>query len=924
MRDWNKLADEVRALAKKKYRFPKNRPPFVRSQFIKFKEYDRLQMGRLDATLRAQTLDDEKKLELAALFLRMRFMVIANTSFDYTLNWRLPSNRACLHLAEKIKREDQAVIALLMPTIQTVIGAPGNLKMATEEGDDQFVPSQFLLNAAGDAVIAVDDLLDSARDNTELLFLEIKEEEKYHPDSLEVEHQYTFSAAVTPADLDRICAITGKAGREYLCALEKKHRLSQGEKPSVGHALKKLVHALLKASVLKDGSEDGVSMLVCFNPIHEFYQQWSFLPSNIKDRIAVYRPKNNHEENCSLESQLLALFDGASIVLTPAEYEKIESDDVFPCIHQIANVLGSILNSHSDLFKMPLTGMELTFIDEELPTDKYLDYLSANFKKALRYRVPVLGDDAFLLQSHLFFEIASRDAFQFYYSDFESEEVKKCISLEIKNFVSSLAHLSIVLSISPPKNWLNIIRILDDTIGLMLASDDKSWDGIVYLMQKIPSDDWVQLCDALYEWNETHNIIKVYDLLFLVDAIPHSQYDIFRKAIFRLSFSVIKNSDRAGALFWYAPLEHCGLLYHLFRPAIEAALTNAETISAFFCQVLCENWLFLALISKSILQPHISTDFMKAALSKFNEDQQLYFIGAMLPLLDEAGISQTLFLDLLLQVNIKKWVEFFNIWGAKRISAVIQNLPAFEALLKHLVIEQRHVPFMLELSKVFCFEFKVEPTKLYDLMMQFPLVKPAYFLKLFINQLPYMLSQLMHGFLSALEYGNKLTAVFLKQFGFYLEQALPLLLSDVELEKIAPWIFDETILGGHIPNSPITLLRTGFSEIKIAVECNQLCASVACYQKIRLLSQFINTDESERSGFEKPFAQVRDALLNFFGKDFFADVMEYEKKSMSAAVAVVAPMREVSVQTDFFRSSSRSASPTHTNSVRLYHSASAM
>lgn len=87
MRDWNKLADEVRALAKKKYRFPKNRPPFVRSQFIKFKEYDRLQMGRLDATLRAQTLDDEKKLELAALFLRMRFMVIANTSFDYTLNW---------------------------------------------------------------------------------------------------------------------------------------------------------------------------------------------------------------------------------------------------------------------------------------------------------------------------------------------------------------------------------------------------------------------------------------------------------------------------------------------------------------------------------------------------------------------------------------------------------------------------------------------------------------------------------------------------------------------------------------------------------------------------------------------------------------------------------------------------------------------
>src|SRR3990167_7931202 len=111
MRTWELLAKEAELLKNQTYHWPSDFPE--QTQRV-LESFDRLCITRLE-TLLSSSLSDRNKNKKIRRFFIMRWTVIANTSLDYTVNPRLPSNAWYMAIATHIAEADEAIIKIIMP-----------------------------------------------------------------------------------------------------------------------------------------------------------------------------------------------------------------------------------------------------------------------------------------------------------------------------------------------------------------------------------------------------------------------------------------------------------------------------------------------------------------------------------------------------------------------------------------------------------------------------------------------------------------------------------------------------------------------------------------------------------------------------------------------------------------------------------------
>src|SRR3989338_3967418 len=132
MRSLNEFAVQIDTLLSDRcYDWPDNLPRDIQAHLI---EFDQLCLLRLKHIIKLEIPEVEKTFRLRRFFV-MRWVIVANTSLDYTLNPVLATNQLLCAIAKTIAQPEESVCAILMPTIEKIIGSdsPANIKYASED-----------------------------------------------------------------------------------------------------------------------------------------------------------------------------------------------------------------------------------------------------------------------------------------------------------------------------------------------------------------------------------------------------------------------------------------------------------------------------------------------------------------------------------------------------------------------------------------------------------------------------------------------------------------------------------------------------------------------------------------------------------------------------------------------------------------------
>lgn len=262
----------------------------------------------------------------------------------------MPANRACLYIANAIKEpSDQSVVYLVAPTVKMVIGNPLPFADAVLDPANDFIPSRFLLNARGDALLAVYDIFSNVGANAYRL--------------LPPPRMTSISAArmqqisdipllkVSDEDCRQLRHICEPTSRVLFEELERRHLAQFDQTPSVFSLLDGLQRALMASSKAGDGTDFSACLLQCEGVVRDFYQSWKALAPEVRADVA----KRSFGGELELESFLLVIFSGTyGVTLTDEQMKRVREEDIFPCTHQIGGYIGSILSTNPDLRRLYL------------------------------------------------------------------------------------------------------------------------------------------------------------------------------------------------------------------------------------------------------------------------------------------------------------------------------------------------------------------------------------------------------------------------------------------------------------------------------------------------------------------------------------------------------------------------------------------
>lgn len=665
MRNWIALLNEIEPYSLiKSYDWPKDIPSETISCLKQLEEIDFFFLGELLDVVTEETADwshwDDEKNRRIRFILAIRGILIANSSLDYTLNPHSPVNQACLKIAEFIAHENEAVCSILMPLIKRVIGSnptPENLQSAATNVNERFVLSEFLISADGESLISLEDMIEGARNDTNSFF------------AVDAKKNSTFDLTST----DR--AHIRRLNPTYFNQLHEIHRTKQGQKPSIGWALQELISGLLRSSVVDTGSETVANLLECSEPIIAFYRHWKTISDPIKNKI-----KNYKYGTFTLESYLLCLFVSAKefssdIDINKELYLRIVRESIFPCAHQIAKSLESLLNLNPDLLAMPLPGRKADFEQMRLPDAKTLDQLQKQAIAELGKRPSIMGinDQQVIARAQVCYKLMLN-------CDQDDFVLQKNI-VNLYSCINSLCDLTGAIVLIPKCEWTFFLGSLKNKWGKIffhnLGQQHKTY---LFILNAIPKSDWSEFFDALRQVKLEISLTGS-DLAIVLNGLPQNLWDVFKKSVAHLISKMLENIYHIANLFKQVPTEKWNLIYKTFQEPIDTIVTNPRMLGKLFYPFYASYWGDLRDIFQPLFQAVIQNPAsLREFLLELEPEQQYNFIKNIFGLNKELVLTTELFVTLFMAVRKDQWGSCIRQLNSARVKVFFSDGKNLERL----------------------------------------------------------------------------------------------------------------------------------------------------------------------------------------------------------------------------------------------------
>lgn len=844
MRNWDALVGELQLLSAQ---------PCVWSSVVVSADREKLEylqqyaIRTLLGFLQLPLPDEEKENRLRQFFY-MRWVQIGSSSLDYTLNPHLPANQACLKVAGKIAKKDEPICQILMPTLKKVIGSSLDLKSASEDFEGEFLLEHYLINVEGDALMSLSGVFDYARDNTDFLF----------PTHEENKLLFELSAA----DRERLRCVAP----DYFDALQRMHHVRHGEKPSIGRELRQLQMALIKSSKIGAGTEILAVDAECAQPIIDFHREWIALSPDIRNEIQAYTADAG---TLTLYSYLCCLFvNSGKVPFSDADYDRMQKDRIVACTHQIGEQLDIILNQYPDLMNIPLAGREAHFHETQNSVDAVkLNQLSEHFQQSLKNRLPLMGIyDRYSMICQPLVEILLRNYFE---PRLLGEDI-----VQLGNAVRNTQSLATTLLMLPRSRWsLFLASITDYKNNFIGERGVDSTSVFSYLLMCVSSDEWPLLFGAWHAAGWEYPI-NTYEFELVLDVLPESQWAVLRDAMqAQMHYFIAHEGDVAG-LFFGAMVTKWDELYRLFQTRIHEVINTPKALSQFFKVIPQQDWLHLSITLKLLMTMLVKNkNFVHDFLSSFPINIRMMCMKVIAPYLDCLEMGPVVTANLLKMLDMRDWFDLFELLEPKRIALFLKNEIDIAAFL-HL--------FERRMDRITCvyaltghlLDMNVNAVQLHDLLLQFPECEGA-LLKLFVRKLPDILSGLMTTFVMHNQFQLKIPDEFKKTFYFFVEKALPLLLTVHVMSKFSEELFLIMELRRDLSTSEnkVHIFYRNMVQIEMDEMRGVLSAKAACEKKLKLLCEILQ--QPLMSG-EYNVAAFRDDIARVFGKEFFSRILYFK------------------------------------------------
>lgn len=803
-----------------------------------------------------------------------------NSSIDYTLNYQFPLNQVFLKVATFIRKKDEPICKILLPTIEKVIGttvASDDFLSATEE-NDQFFPQYFLITYDGKALISLKDIFELTYQNTEFLFPTLE----------------GSNLPLSPEDHERIRFCVGEKSQQLYDTLKYVHELNFDGPRSVGSELKKLFIALKNASATQKGSETVAPLSECRLPILRFYQVWMSLSQEIRDHIKNYR---SPDAQFPLESFVLALalyFNGTTtaidntnvkVDLSENECNRIFSEQIVPCANHIYLQLQSIWKNNHDLKEILL---DHPFNNRPSKISEFeIKKLLNEYLIGLETREPIKGiSDSNCLFSAKIFETSSL------MFNHERLIITNCKMVAI--LTRNIQEFTCALMILPKQYWEIYLEPIKSHLKQFFKFGKNS---LIYLLKYLPKNDWQYFFNLIHTLDITENIIEAKELGLYVDELTKEDLKVFVPAIKPL-LPVIFSSGKDIYQYFSSTLAWSSH-YQLFYEDINNVLKTPADFGRLFNATPFEEWRHLSEMFLPLMQNYHVDDFLSDFLLSILPELRIYFFIIVSFIFGTASFSLSTLIKSLHLIPFGMWDELLRIWGFENISPIVSNPNEFEILIKN--IDRKDLPFFLRKIEPYIGDISVDGLTLYNYLQTLPDCKPTLAL-LFGNQLPFILSRCMSN-LALYEYNLKMIPCNeLEIFKTLVEFSFVPLLGVHSLEKNCP-SFKFSILRLFRNPDSVANLSNDFIMIETQVALQKMDPAEAFRIKILKINDFIENTRSHIIA----HTVFYDELMGIFPGDFFSQMKYY--------FSSIYPIKSSLVTTGIFSNPSSSVNSTVDNTV---------
>ena len=652
MRTWELLAKEAELLKNQTYHWPSDFPE--QTQRV-LESFDRLCITRLE-TLLSSSLSDRNKNKKIRRFFIMRWTVIANTSLDYTVNPRLPSNAWYMAIATHIAEADEAIIKIIMPTIEKVIGAgmDDDIRASTELLNRRIELQNYILNANQDSLISVDDVFNYARQDTHYLFPIVPLSSGDDAQSLAEQNKLLFP--LTASDRGALRQITLEASC-FFDLLKQIHTVRHNQKPSVGYALFELHEALLRSSKIESGADVAANLSECHQPILDFYRVWVSLADKDKNTISNYRIEGGRT---TLHSFLLTLFAHTpGIELSASDFAAVDWHMV-PCTHVIGGQLRTLLAQHVNLKNIPLPGREADFYHDVVPADHLLSEAHEKCILSLSQRKVTAGKNDAKITSYEPFFAAFTDNL------LENADVARQI-LNTQSKIKTIVDLKYPLLLLPEDKWNHLLLLSRDCILTQVIDRDVEVvqaEAVLFIMQilqSIPPQLWKSFFNAMTSQN-CDFFLSGDSLANLLYEFNESSWKEIVSAMGRYPDLILCTPENIALLLKATHVEHYQIISKLFHAPIASVLNTPGDYAALFAATSREIWHpIFSLFSQTLMSYIQNEKFINEVFEAVDPDRRL----TLVTLIVRSGVPQADIIKnlhhILPRLEWTEWSELFRI-----------------------------------------------------------------------------------------------------------------------------------------------------------------------------------------------------------------------------------------------------------------------
>ena len=369
-------------------------------------------------------------------------------------------------------------------------------------------------------------------------------------------------------------------------------------------------------------------------------------------------------------------------------------------------------------------------------------------------------------------------------------------------------------------------------------------------------------------------LISPIDLVYLVDETHKTNHPALKIAFENLSERIIVSPKSIMRIFESSTFVDYKKYYFIFQSAMDQIARNPQH---FIFMMSFDWWGELVPIIKHIVVDHLSNiDTVEKIFSVYlkTANKRFLFLDTVAPYINEAHWNISFFKKICPHFLNSDFTEFLELINKVEKSFYVTCESDLEDVLVVLndIGNVNRIRFLSALCGTKLFDVNLK--SFYALIQKFPEIQSV-LLDLFKQKIMVELHRASSVIFVSLNYSNELKKEFITHFQFFFEGVLPLLLSQDNIQDVAPDFFQIT------PD----VLHHQFNEIEMAVNQNKLGVMQGCFQKMELLRVLIERRDVYQ---DRRLIISATSLVSYFGPDFFSAMLQYKQIDFSSIASKLA------------------------------------